>query len=201
MHRRTFNKLVAAGLTTAAIRPRGWAAVSQNISPTERNQPTKWPDQVYRRLLVDTHIPDWDPILLSRFNAVDYVATIARAGFQCLMQYAISCAGLCLWRSKIGQMHRGMKGRDYFAEVVNECKRQGLHTVAYFHVIWDNHAYEAHPDWRYKPAGGDAEVLQGRYGYTCPNTPYRDYALALARELVTNYEFAGIFNDMILWPG
>ena len=201
MRRRTFNKLVAAGLTTAGIRPRGWAAVSQNISPTERNQPTKWPDQVYRRLLVDTHIPDWDPILLSRFNAVDYVATIARAGFQCLMQYAISCAGLCLWRSKIAQMHRGMKRRDYFAEVVNECKRQGLHTVAYFHVIWDNHAYEAHPDWRYRPAGGDAEVLQGRYGYTCPNTPYRDYALALARELVTNYEFAGIFNDMILWPG
>ena len=45
-------------------------------------QPTRWPDQVYRRLLVDMHVPDWHPDLLSRFDPVDYVETIARAGFQ-----------------------------------------------------------------------------------------------------------------------
>jgi hypothetical protein len=152
-------------------------------------------------LLVDTHIPDWDPRLLSEFDSADYVDTIARAGFQSLMQYAISCAGLCLWRTKIGTLHRGMRGRDYFGEVMEACKGRGLYRVAYFHVIWDNHAFETHPEWRFQPAEGETSILAGRYGYTCPNTPYRDYALALVRELVSQYEFEGIFNDMIIWPG
>jgi hypothetical protein len=35
----------------------------------------------------------------------------------------------------------------------------------------------------------------------CINSPARDYYLALAHELVSNYDFEGIFNDMIIWPG
>ena len=163
-------------------------------------QPTRWPDQVYRRLLVDMHVPDWHPDLLSRFDPVDYVETIARAGFQSFEQYAISCAGLCLWPTKVGQMHGAMNGRDFFGEVLEECRRHGLHTVCYFHVIWDNWAYEQHPDWRIRPAGGDDKIMQGRYGYACPNSPYSDYVQALLRELVGAYEFECIFIDMTMWP-
>ena len=200
MNRRTFHKLLSAGLAGLKARPEAWLA--ENPAAEARPaQPTRWPGEVYRRLLIDTHVPDWNPILLSRFDAEDYVSTIARAGFQCLMQYAISCAGLCLWRTKIGQMHRGMRGRDYFGEVMEQCKRRGLHTVAYFHVVWDNHGFEEHADWRFQPEEGEDEVLKGRYGYTCINSPVRDYYLALAQELVSNYDFEGIFNDMIIWPG
>ena len=164
------------------------------------SQTTKWPDNVYRRLLVDMHVPDWHPDLLSRFDPVDCVATIARAGFQSFEQYAISCAGLCLWPTKVGQMHANMGGRDYFGEVLEECRRHGLHTVCYFHVIWDNWAYEKHPDWRVRPAGGDDKIMQGRYGFACPNSPYRDYIRDLLRELVGSYEFEAIFVDMTMWP-
>jgi len=201
MDRRAFNKLMSTGVIGIAGRPEAWVGAQSVDAITGDREAVKWPDQVYRRLLVDTHIPDWNPVLLSHFDPADYVATIAKAGFQCLMQYALSCAGLCLWRTKIGQMHGNMKGRDYFGEVMEECKRHGLYRVAYFHVIWDNWGYEKHPDWRYRPARGDDEVLQGRYGYTCINSPCRDYYLALARELVSNYKFEGIFNDMIMWPG
>jgi hypothetical protein len=201
MNRRAFNKLVTTGVVGLGTAPGNTLQAQQSTPSSGAAEPSKWPSQVYRRLLVDTHIPDWDPRLLSRFDPVDYVGTIARAGFQCLMQYAISCAGLCMWRTKIGTLHRGMRGRDYFGEVMDECKRQGLYRVAYFHVIWDNHAFETHPDWRFQPSGGEDSILQGRYGYTCPNTPYRDYVLALTKELVSNYEFEGIFNDMIIWPG
>jgi hypothetical protein len=201
MDRRTFNTLIANGLVGLGG-TRGYAVESQGtVTPSEKQPASKFPDQVYRRLLVDTHVPDWDPLLLSRFDPVDYVSTIADAGFQSLMQYAISCAGLCLWHTKIGTMHRGMGGRDYFGEVMEQCRRHGLHRVAYFHVVWDNHACQTHPEWRYQPEQGEDEYLEGRYGYTCPNTPYRDYALSLARELVGSYDFEEIFNDMILWPG
>ena len=201
MDRRTFNKLMATGVVGLGAAPRNLVQAQQSAAAGGAEPPGQWPGQVYRRLLVDTHVPDWDPMLLSRFDPADYVATIAGAGFQSLMQYAISCAGLCLWRTKIGTMHRGMRGRDYFGEVMDQCKRHGLHRVAYFHVVWDNHACETHPEWRFQPEEGQDGYLQGRYGYTCPNTPYRDYALSLARELVSNYDFEGIFNDMIIWPG
>ena len=201
MDRRTFNKLIANGIVGLRAAPGNLVEAQKSRVAGGAQPPSQWPGQVYRRLLVDTHVPDWDPLLLSRFDPVDYVATIAGAGFQSLMQYAISCAGLCLWRTKIGTMHRGMRGRDYFGEVMDQCRRHGLHKVAYFHVVWDNHACETHPEWRFQPEEGEDAYLQGRYGYTCPNTPYRDYAISLARELVSNYDFEEIFNDMILWPG
>ncbi len=200
MDRRAFNKLMTTGVAGLGALPKNLAGAAQSEAAGGVAPPSKWPDQVYRRLLVDTHVPDWDPRLLSRFDPEDYVSTIAGAGFQSLMQYAISCAGLCLWRTKIGTMHKGMRGRDYFGEVMEQCKRHGLHRVAYFHVVWDNYGYEYHPDWRYRPENGTDETMQGRYGYTCFNTPAKEYYLALVRELVTNYDFEGLFNDMILWP-
>jgi hypothetical protein len=150
MDRRAFNQLMTAGAMRLAMPGTGVKANERALTDGTV-PPTKWPGQVYRRLLVDAHVPDWDPVFLSRFDPADYVATIAKAGFQALMQYALSDAGLCLWRSKIGQVHRGMKGRDYFAEVMDECKRHGLHRTALFLVIWDNYAFEHHPDWRFLP--------------------------------------------------
>jgi len=49
-------------------------------------QPTKWPCGAYR-LLVDTHVPDWDPHLLANFDTAEYVQTIAQTGFQSVMQW------------------------------------------------------------------------------------------------------------------
>ena len=50
------------------------------------------------------------------------------------------------------------------------------------------------------PAGGDDKIMQGRYGFACPNSPYRDYIRDLLRELVGSYEFEAIFVDMTMWP-
>jgi hypothetical protein len=146
------------------------------------------------------HIPDWDPALLSKFDPADFVKTIAEAGFQSLTAYANSHVGLCYWRTKIGQMHRNMKGRDFFGEVVEERKRYGLHAVAYYSVIFDNWAYEYHPEWRMILDDNSIPSHPQRYGFACPNSSYRTHALACLRELVGNYVFDGIFIDMVFWP-
>src|SRR2546428_8734093 len=187
MDRRTFNKMMTTAVWGMGVGLEGTFPAQQ--SGSQEGTPKNWPDRVYRRLLVDTHVPDWNPILLSRFDPPSYVATIARAGFQCLMQYAISCAGLCLWRTKIGQMHRNMKDRDYFGEVMDECKRHGLYRVAYFHVIWDNWGYEHRPDWRYRPAGRGGPVTVGSLGSIITLTPGRGFLLVLVRGLVAHYQF------------
>ncbi len=98
MDRRTFNKLISAGSVTGLSS--GIKLKAQEGAPVaiEKRQ-VKWPQETLRRLLIDTHVPDWDG-LLADFDAADYVSTIARRQFQALMQYANSHVGLCLWRTQ-----------------------------------------------------------------------------------------------------
>jgi hypothetical protein len=201
MNRRTFNTLFSSGAVSVAAG--AWPKIPAQAGPQTEggaSYPAKWPEGAYRRLLVDIHIPDWDPALLARFDASEYVATIANAGFQSVMQYAKSHVGLCLWRTKVGPLHANMKGRDYFGEVMQECRRRGLHTVAYYSLIFDIWAFDHYPDWRILPENGYDRILEGRPGVVCPNSPYRERALAELRELVGNYDFEGIFLDMTSWP-
>ena len=204
MDRRAFNKMLGLG-AAYALTPGapGEDAEAQEVLPhTLAPIPPRdvaWPGQVYRRLLVDTHVPDWDS-LLTEFDARSYVNTIAAAGFQSLMQYANSHVGLCLWRTKIGQMHAGMKGRDYFGEVMEECHRHDLHRVAYYSLVFDDWAYANYPDWRILPEEGYDAPLYSRTGTCCVNSPYRDHVFACLKELVGQYDFESIFLDMTFWP-
>jgi hypothetical protein len=160
----------------------------------------RWPDEVYRRSLLDMHIPDWDPALLSKFDPDDIVKTISEAGFQSVMAYGNSCTGLHYWRSTVGQVNRNMNGRDFFGEYVQAARKYGVYTVAYYCLIYDNWAYEFHPDWRLVPDDDSIPSHPQRYGFACLNSPYRDFTLASLKELVANYRFEGIFVDMPLWP-
>lgn len=201
MDRRTFNALI--GGATLGMGTGTWSKAlegSNQQTADSRNHPAAWPKGAYRRLLVDTHVPDWDLGLLADFDADRYVRTIAQAGFESVMQYAKSHVGLCLWQSKVGPVHANMKGRDYFGEVMEECRRHNLRTVAYYSLIYDIWNFDHHPDWRVLPESGYDTILRGRPGEVCPNSPYRKQALSELHELVHNYEFDGIFLDMTFWP-
>ena len=103
MDRRTFNAVVSLGGLKSFGHRFGFGAGPSPVASPENRQ-VAWPAKTYRRLLIDTHVPDWDH-LLGDFDAADYVSTIAGAGFQSLLQYANSHVGLSLWRTKLGQMH------------------------------------------------------------------------------------------------
>ena len=214
MNRRSFNKSLGLGalaslMPSAQGQQNDGSAAPEATDSAESARPyvtasiparsTAWPSRTFRRLLIDTHVPDWDD-LLADFDAAKYVKTVAGSGFQSLMQYANSHVGLCLWRTKVGQMHKGMRGRDYFGEVMEQCRAHGLHPIAYYSLVYDDWAFQAHPDWRILPEGGYDPVLYSRMGTVCINSPYREHALACLRELTGNYEFSGIFLDMTFWP-
>lgn len=214
MNRRSFNKSLVLG-ALAPLMPDAHGQQSEDRPTPGPNDSTvmakpyftaqipartvAYPSRTFRRLLIDTHIPDWDS-LLTDFDPADYVKTVAGAGFQSLMQYANSHVGLCLWRTKLGEMHKAMRGRDFFGEVMEQCRAHGLHRVAYYSVIYDDWAFETHPDWRILPENGYDSVLYSRMGTVCINSPYREHALACLRELVHNYDFSDIFVDMTFWP-
>ena len=198
MNRREFNLLAAAGVVSAVAHPaRGFASV---VSEAGRASRPPWPGGAYRRLLMDTHVPDWDPAFLASYDPVDYIRTVANADFQCVSQYANSHVGLSLWPTKVGQPHAAMKGRDFFGETVRECRKWNLDVVAYYSLIFDLWAYETHPDWRMVVERGKPMSFGGRNRFVCPNSPYAEHAQAALRELIGAYAVDGIFLDMTFWP-
>ncbi len=168
-----------------------------------------WTKGNYRRNLMDMHIDDWNDTFLTKVDPVQYVSLLKEAGIQNAMVMSKSHTGLCYWPSSIGRMHRGLAGRDFFGQTIEECHAMGITVVAYFSLIFDNWAYENHPDWRqitsdgkaYRDYVGLGGFKTGRYGICCPNNPdYRAYIKANLQELNTKYTFEGMFLDMTFWP-
>jgi hypothetical protein len=162
------------------------------------NQP--WYRDVYRRSVVDMHISDWDPTFLSEFDAQKYVEMLTLSQVQSAVVYGHSHVGLCYFPTKVGAMHPGLKGRNLLGEVIELCHRRGIRVVIYASVIFDVWAYRHHPDWRIIGPDGQDVAARSRYGVCCPNSPYRDYVVALAEEICREFDFEGLRFDMTFWP-
>jgi beta-galactosidase GanA len=159
-----------------------------------------WYKNAFRRMVVDTHIPDWDPRFLSEFDTHNFVEMLKKAQAQSIVLYAHSHVGLFLYPTQVGVMHRGLKGHDLFGELVDLCHQNNIAAVAYTSLIFDRWASDTHPDWRIKLQNGQDADANGRHGLCCPNSPYRDYTARWAEELLTRYPADGIRYDMTFWP-
>ena len=96
----------------------------------------------------------------------EYVEALKAAGVQAAMVKGKPHTGLCYYPTKVGRMHKGLKGYDYFGEMIQKCHENGIAVIAYFTQIFDNWAYEEHPSWRLvtaegKKAGKGAVTLDG----------------------------------------
>lgn len=164
-----------------------------------------WYERSYRRNLVDMHIEDWDERFLSQFDPIKYVEMLRIANIRSAMIYANSHVGHCYWPTSTGHMHRGLGGRDTLGEILRLCHEGGIDAIIYYSLIYNNWAYEKHPDWRILDIDGRSSREKGgrgaRYGVCCPNSPgYRKFVCDQIGELCQNYDFEGIFFDMTFWP-
>ncbi|MDE6318628.1 MAG: family 10 glycosylhydrolase, partial [Lachnospiraceae bacterium] len=168
-----------------------------------------WIEGNYRRNLMDMHIDDWNPAFLSRLNVDEYVDALKDAGIQAAMVKARPHTGLAYYPTRIGRMHKGLNGFDFFGTMVKKCHENGIAVVAYFSQIFDNWAYENHPDWRLVTADGrgmqeyrgTSDFKSGRYGIMCPNNEeYRNYVASCLTEMNEMYDFEGMFLDMTFFP-
>ena len=161
---------------------------------------SKWYQKVYRRNVVDMHIPDWNDAFLSEFDSEAYVRMLTLSQAKSAVVYAHSHVGLCNYPSKIGPMHKGLKGRNILGEVIDLCHQNDIQVVVYYSLIFDTWAYRNHPEWRIITASGEGAADRARKGVCCPNSPYRNYAVAMVEEICENFEFEGIRLDMTFWP-
>lgn len=167
-----------------------------------------WIKGNYRRNLMDMHINDSLEEYLSKIDPEEYVNALKNADIQAAMVKSKPHTGLCYWPSKIGRMHKGLKGRDFLGEMLELCHQNGISVIVYYSLIFDNWAYENHPSWRVVTADGMTFkeyrntpcFKDGRYGIVCPNNPdYREYVKQNLQELNLNYKFEGMFLDMGFW--
>ncbi len=168
-----------------------------------------WIKNNYRRNLMDMHIDDWNEEFLSKLDCDAYVKALKEAHVQAAMVKAKPHTGLCYYPTKIGRMHKGLKGKDFFGEMIEKCHENNIAVIAYFTQIFDNWAYENYPSWRlvtaegknFREYNGGAEFKTGRYGIVCPNNEeYRKYVKENLQELNRNYKFEAMFLDMTFWP-
>ncbi len=202
--RRDFLTRTTAGVTALAALP----ALSSRLvaAPAALGEPNRignprWYEHAWRRAVIDMHIPDWDEQFLSQFDADEYVQRLVTSRAQSIVCYAQSHVGLFNYPTKIGQQHRGLKGRDIVAEMIERCHRHNIAVVLYVSLIFDRWASDQHADWRITNATGQPINPTSRHGLVCPNSPYREYVRAWVREMCERFAFEGLRFDMTFWPG
>ncbi len=163
-----------------------------------------WADISYRRLLIDTQIPDWDPEFLASYDPETVATATCATGAQAVMVYFQSHVGLCNWDTQSGVQHQAMQGRDVLAETLAAMKARDIPVCAYYSVNFNNWAYLEHPSWRIEPlTKGSMGILpRARYGLCCMNNKdYRAFVHTQISEFLDLYgpSIDCVFFDMMWW--
>lgn len=157
-----------------------------------------WANRCYSRLLIDNHITEDLPDFMTRFDPDTYVAMAVKAGVESAMVYACCHCGNCYYPTEVGHMHRNLNGRDIFGMTVEGLKQANIAPIAYYTVIYHNHAAKDHPNWRMTDSIG--RQFAGRYWHCCPNNAQaRSFFKSQISEIL-HYDVQGMFIDMTFWP-
>lgn len=157
-----------------------------------------------RRMLLDMHIPDWDPQFLSLYDPDSLADLYHRARVDGVLVYAKSHLGLNTWPAPVGAVHPAAQDRDLVAEMLTALTARGIAHGIYHTTVFDNWAIENHPEWSTVPAstrlGVNAPWHGPRYGTACPNNPaYRQYERAQISALLERYDTDVLWLDMTFW--
>src|ERR1041385_1775012 len=108
----------------------------------------RWNEHAYRRAVIDMHISDWNERFLSRLDANQYADQLVKSKAQSIVLYAQSHAGLFNYPTRVGQQHRGLKGRNALREMIDACHKRGIAVQIYCSLIFDRWAADNHPEGR-----------------------------------------------------
>ena len=158
----------------------------------------------YKKYSLDMHVNVIREDFLKEFNPEALAADILSTGAKAGMMYIQSHYGYSYWPTKVGEMHPGLKGNeDAFRRLYDAMHRGGMDIDVYFSMIYNNWAYDHHPEWRIRDVDGFSSRDKGRrFGLCCPNSEgYRQFCrdqIADFSEYVGEYE--AFFADMTFWP-
>ena len=162
----------------------------------------RWYKKGMRQSLIDMHIEDWNDEFFSGFDPQVYFENIKKANINAPMIYLQSHVGLCNWDTKSGETHPAFKNTKKLHKLFQLCHDEGMNPLAYYSIIFNNWAFDQHPEWRMRTIyGTDSRHTGSRYGLCCPNNKeYRQFVWEQMKEFCSEVDFHSIFVDMTFWP-
>ena len=155
----------------------------------------------YRHIHLDFHTSPLIPSIGADFDPEEFARTLGEAGVNSICCFAKCHHGVSYYPTEVGVRHPHLR-RDLLGEQVEACHRHGINVTAYTTVVWDEDAAEKHPEWRQvdksgRPVGRGPVDISHRWRFLCMNTPYADYVIRQAEEVVQKYPIDGLFVDIV----
>jgi hypothetical protein len=159
-------------------------------------------DLRYRQVHLDFHTSPLIPDVGADFDPQEFVQALQEGHVNSITLFARCHHGYSYYPTKIGTPHPHLQ-RDLLGEMIEACHRADIRTPVYTTVVWDELAFAERPQWRQvTPEGGIAgpsdSPLKPGWKNLCMNTPYVDYVLAQAEEMMAMYDLDGLFFDIVL---
>jgi hypothetical protein len=161
----------------------------------------------FRHIHLDFHTSPAVTGVGEAFRAEEFARVLKEAAVNSITIFGKCHHGMSYYPTKVGVRHPSLK-IDLVGEMIEACHRQGIRVPVYISTMYDQRIWREHAEWRVcdeegKPSGlrGFTGPLKADLGRICMNTPYLDYVVAQADEILRNYEADGIFYDNFGYPG
>ncbi|MBI3946790.1 MAG: beta-galactosidase trimerization domain-containing protein [Armatimonadetes bacterium] len=168
----------------------------------------RWPEDFTNRFFIGQHTVDHDqndtiPDILKGIQPREIVRQLADIGCDTLYFYMSCHLGNCYYPTKVkhGRVHSGIGDLDVFGEAADECVKRQIAMVAVFefmHLHYWRDWEKAPEGWKHYTYGKDGKR---RAKGLCWNTGYGDFVLAQVKEVFSQYPLAGLYVDMLDYPG
>ncbi|MCC6859373.1 MAG: alpha-L-fucosidase [Bryobacterales bacterium] len=160
----------------------------------------------FRHIHLDFHTSPAITGVGEDFDASEFARVLKEAEVNSITIFAKCHHGMSYYPTRVGVRHPNLK-IDLVGAMIEACHRQGIRVPVYISTMYDQRVWREHADWRAfdeegKPQGlrGAAGPLLPQLGRVCINTPYLDYVLEQADEVLRTYEADGLFYDNFGYP-
>lgn len=154
-----------------------------------------------RQVHLDFHTPGGIPDIGADFDPAEFAATVQAAHIDSMTLFSRCHHGYSYHPTAIGTMHPGLSF-DLLGAQIEALHGIGVRAPIYLTVGWDELMADEHPEW--VQLDGTGRICRGRpddmssWRYLDLASPYVDYVLALAGEVLDRYgPVDGLFFDII----
>ena len=153
----------------------------------------------FRQVHLDFHTSEHIPGVGSRFDPEQFVAALRLGHVNSVTCFSRGHHGWCYHPTEVGEMHPSLTF-DLLGSIIEACHAGGINVPVYVTVGWDERSARLHPEWlEVSPEGTPhgAPPLRAGWRKLCFNSPYLDFVIAQAEEVLRNYDGDGLFLDII----
>lgn len=156
-----------------------------------------------RQIHLDFHTSEHIFGVGSRFDPDSFVTILRQAHVNSVTCFSRCHHGWLYYPSQLypERIHPGLEEPDLLGKQIEACHRAGIRVPVYLPLQWDHLTAKEHPEWLVLDEtgriAGNGPYEAGFYRMLCLNTPYVDFVITQALELLDLYEVDGFFLDII----